>query len=112
MEATNESLIYLTYNNNSIINAEYANHTEIFTAQSGYYDNNSRYWEGNWYLNFTLIPFAPNSSSTIGLNDIFLVKMNLYYHHYYGLGGSIDLTIEVYIFLNLKTMDDLLLLMS
>ena len=29
LEVTNESLIYLTYNNNSIIKAEYANHTEI-----------------------------------------------------------------------------------
>ena len=100
LEVSNESLIYLTYNNNSIIKAEYANHTEIFTARSGHYDNNSLYWEGNWYLNFTLIPFAPNSSYTIVLNDVFLVKMNLKYHHKYGLGGSLDLRIEPFLCFN------------
>ena len=102
LEATNESLIYLTYNNNSIIKAEYANHSEIFTAQIGHYDNSSLYWEGYWYLNFTLIPYAPNSSSTIGLNDIFLVKMNLYYHQDYMFGGVIDLSIKPYLCFNSK----------
>ncbi len=103
LEATNESLIYLTYNNNSIINAEYVNHTEIFTARWGLYDlydNNSLYWEGNWYLNFTFIPFAPNSSSTIVLNDVILVKMNLKYHHDYMFGGSLDLRIEPFLCFN------------
>ena len=100
LEVTNESLIYLTYNNNSIINAEYANHTEIFAARSSHYDNNSLYWEGNWYLNFTHIPFAPNSSYTIVLNDIFLVKMNLKYHYKYGFGGGEDLRIEQFLCFN------------
>ena len=100
LEATNESLIYLTYNNNSIIKAEYANHTEIFTARSGHYDNNSLYWMGNWYLNFTVIPFAPNSSSTTILNDVFLVKMNLKYHQNYGFGESLDLRIEPFLCFN------------
>ena len=100
LETTNESLIYLTYNNNSIIKAEYANHTEIFTARIGRYDNNSLYWEGNWYLNFTQIPFAPNSSSTIVLNDVFLVKMNLKYYHKYGFGGSLGLRIEPFLCFN------------
>ena len=100
LEVTNETLIHLTYNNNSIIKAEHANHSEIFTAQSGHYENNSLYWEGNWYLNFTLIPFAPNSSSTIVLNNIFLIKMDLIYHHRYGLGGSLDLRIEPFLCFN------------
>jgi len=100
LEATNESLIYLTYNNNSIINAEYANHTEIFTARSWHFDNSSLYWIGNWYLNFTFIPFAPNSSSTIVLNDIILVKMGLNYNHDYGFGGSQYLTIKHFLCFN------------
>jgi hypothetical protein len=82
LEVTNEPLIYLTYNNNSIIKAEYENHTEIFAAWSSNY-NGYVHWIGNWYLNFTHIPFAPNSSSTLKLNDIFLVKMNLQYQHSY-----------------------------
>ncbi|MFX1314027.1 MAG: hypothetical protein ACFFHD_15685 [Promethearchaeota archaeon] len=81
-EIMNESLIYLTYNNNSIFKAEYANHTEIFFADS-WYENNSLVWIGNWYLNFTLIPFASDMSSTIILNDIFLVKMSLNYDFFY-----------------------------
>lgn len=100
LEVTNESLIYLTYNNNSIIKAEYANHTEIFAARSVHYNNNPLYWVGNWYLNFTHIPFAPNSSSTIVLNDIFLVKMNLYYEYYYNIGGSQGLIIEQFLCFN------------
>ncbi|MBA7544380.1 hypothetical protein ES705_36735 [subsurface metagenome] len=100
VEVTNESLIYLTYNNNSIIKAEYANHTEIFAARSVHYNNNPLYWVGNWYLNFTHITFAPNSSSTIVLNDIFLVKMNLKYHYKYGFGGGEYLIIEQFLCFN------------
>ena len=97
VEVTNESLIYLTYNNNSIIKAEYANHTEVFTAQS---NNNPLYWLGNWYLNFTHIPFAPNSSSIIVLNDIFLVKMNLYYEYHYNFGESRGTIIDQFLCFN------------
>ncbi len=100
VEVTNESLIYLTYNNNSIIKAEYANHTEIFAARSVHYNNNPLYWVGNWYLNFTHIPFAPNISSIIVLNDIFLVKMNLYYEYYHNIGGSQGLIIEQFLCFN------------
>jgi len=100
VEVTNESLIYLTYNNNSIIKAEYANHTEIFIAQSVNYNNNPLYWMGNWYLNFTHIPFAPNNSSTFILNDIFLVKMNLYYEYYYNFGESRGVIIDQFLCFN------------
>jgi len=93
LEVSNQSLVYLTYNNNSIIKAEYQNYTDIFASQMGL---------GNWYLNFTQIPFAPNMSSTIILNDIFLVKMNLNYSHDYGLGGSEGLSIEQYLGFNSK----------
>ena len=79
LEATNESLIYLTYNNNSIIKVDYVNQTEIFVVQSN--------WERNWYLNFTLIPPTSSISSTIILNNVILVKMNLNYDYIYsGLG--------------------------
>ena len=78
VEVTNESLIYLTYNNNSIIKAEYANHTEIFAARSVHYNNNPLYWVGNWYL----------------------VKMNLYYEYCYNIGGSQGLIIEQFLCFN------------
>ena len=100
LEVTNEPLINLTYNNNSIIKAEYADHTEIFAAETAYYENNSLYWEENWYLNFTQIPFAPNMSSTIILSNIFLVKMYLEYNYDYGLGESESLIIEQFLGFN------------
>ena len=94
-EVSNESLIYLTYNNNSIIKAEYASHTEIFTADLDYYENNTLFWAGHWYLNFTQIPFALNMSSTIILGNIFLVKMSLEYDF-----GSENLIIEQFLIFN------------
>ncbi len=100
LEVSNESLIYLTYNNNSIIKAEHANQTEIFTADLDYYENNSSLWAGHWYLNFTQIPFAPNTSSTIILSNIFLVKMNLEYDIALGFGASEHLTIEQFLIFN------------
>jgi len=100
LEVTNESLIYLTYNNNSIIKAEYADHTEIFTAEWDHYENGTLFWLGNWFLNFTQIPFAPNMSSTIILSNIFLVKMNLHYKYVYSLGDSEALTIEQFLIFN------------
>ena len=100
LEVTNESLIYLTYNNNSIIKAERVNHTEIFTAEWNHHENGTLFWVGNWYLNFTQIPFAPNISSTIILSNIFLVKLNLKYIYVYGLGNSEALRIEQFLIFN------------
>ena len=82
-------MIYLSYNNNSIIKAEYANQTELFRA--GF---------GHWYLNFTQIPFAPNMSSTIILSYIFLVKMSLEYDIAWGFGGAENLKIEQFLIFN------------
>lgn len=98
LEATQESLLYLTYNNVSIIRADYANHTEIFTAHECY---DSLFWEENWYLNFTQIPYTPDSSSTIAINNSILVKMNLDYDYYYVFGtGGASLRIEQFLCFN------------
>ncbi len=103
MEVTNESLIYLTYNNNNIIKAEFANHTEIFAADRVWDYSYNRYtsnWEGKWYLNFTQIPLAPTNSSTIALTDTILVKMNLEYHYSCGWGCYGDVKIEQFLCYN------------
>ncbi|MFX1476553.1 MAG: hypothetical protein ACFFCI_00345 [Promethearchaeota archaeon] len=103
VEASIESLIYLTYNNNNIIKAEYANQTEIFTADRCWDYHNNKYkpnWEGNWYLNFTQIPYAPTNSSIIVLNDIFLVKMNLDYHYSCGFGCSGNVRMKQFLCFN------------
>ena len=103
LEVTNESLIYLTYNNNNIIKAEYANRTEIFAANrvwDYYYDMYTPNWAGNWYLNFTEIPFVPTSSSTIALNDTFLVKVTLDYHYSCGFACYGDVRMEQFLCFN------------
>jgi len=103
LEVTNESLIYLTYNNNNIIKAEYANHTEIFAVDrvwDYYYNRYTSNWAGNWYLNFTQIPFVPTNSSTIALNDTFLVKMTLDYYYSCGFACSGDVRMEQFLCFN------------
>jgi len=102
LEATDESLIYLTYNNNSIIKADYISHTEIFSARSNYYENGTLFCEGNWYLNFSHIPSVFNESSTIILNDVFLIKMNLNYKYVYGNVGAEFLRIEQFLCFNFE----------
>jgi hypothetical protein len=97
VEVTNESLIYLTYNNNNIIKAEYSNHTEIFTSER---IGNLFKWEGNWYLNFTQIPLAPNISNTIMLNNTILVKMKLEYHYSCGWACAGDVSMEQFLCFN------------
>ncbi len=103
LEVTNESLIYLTYNNDNIIKAEYANHTEIFTVDrvwDYYYNRYTPNWAGNWYLNFTPIPFAPTSSPTIALNGTFLVKMTLDCHYSCGIACSGYVRMEQFLCFN------------
>ena len=100
VEVSTESLIYLTYNNNTIIKVESENNTEIFRAELAFWDPNSPHWTGTWYLNFTQIPFALNDSSAITLNDIFLVKMKLKYNQVISLWTDSYLTIEQCLFFN------------
>ena len=98
LEATNHSLMYLTYNNYSIMKAEDATHSEIFRSFEHYYDNNSLFWEGSWFLNFTLLPFCYGLTSTLPINNSILVKMNLHYDYDYGFGfGAEDLVIEQFL---------------
>ncbi len=100
VEVTNESLIYLNYNNKAVIRAEYADRTEIFRASMAFWEPNSPHWTGVWYLNFTQIPSTPNYNATIILSNIFLVKLNLKYNQVIGLGSSSYLTIEQSLFFN------------
>lgn len=99
-EATNESSLYFTYNNNSIIKLEDETHTEIFSALEWHYENSTPFWEGIWYLNFTLIPFSFDLNSTIKISDSILVKMYLNYDHIYGNVGAENLLIEQFLCFN------------
>ena len=57
------------------------------------------YWDGSWYLNFTQIPSVQNSSSTIALTNIFLVKMQLE-HDLVANWASSHLSIEQFLVFN------------
>ncbi len=98
--ATNESLLYFTYNNNSIIKLEDQAHTEVFSAHERHYENSSTFWEEIWYLNFTLIPFSSGLNSIIQLNNSILIKMNLHYDYDYAFGESNTLIIEQFLCFN------------
>lgn len=100
LEATDESLLYFSYNNNSIIKLEDETKTEIFSARESHYENNTTFWDGSWYLNFTLIPFNSGLNATIQLNDSILTKMNLQYDYDYALGESNTLIIEQFLCFN------------
>ncbi|TFG23063.1 MAG: hypothetical protein EU533_03560 [Promethearchaeota archaeon] len=101
LEVTNHTLIYLTYNKNTIMKAEDVTHSEIFTSFEWYYENNSLFWEGSWFLNFTLLPFSYDFASTLPINNSILVKMNLHYDYDYGFGtGAEDLLIEQFLCFN------------
>lgn len=99
-EATDESLLFFTYNNNSIIKLEDQAHTEIFSAHERNYENSSTFWEGSWYLNFTLIPFSSDLNSIIQLNNSILTKMDVHYEYDYALGEANSLIIEQFLCFN------------
>ncbi|MCJ7651804.1 MAG: hypothetical protein MUP85_24645 [Candidatus Lokiarchaeota archaeon] len=96
--ATAESKLYFSYNNNTIFNATYENQNAIFIVDFddpiGIFTPNgdSPTWFhsiGSWYINFTQVPYVANQSSTILLNNTILVKMNLIYDYLYGnVGGE------------------------
>ena len=99
-EATNESLLYFQYSNNSIIELEDETQTEIFRAHESHYENGTTFWEESWFLNFTIIPFSLDLNSTIQIHDSILVKMNLDYDHVYGNLGAESLLIEQFVCFN------------
>lgn len=100
IEVNQQTLLYFTYNNFSIIKAEYANYSEIFKAKDCF---DSVYREEGCYMNFTQIPNTPDLSSTIAINNSTLVKMSLEYDHNYGFGiGVTSIRIEQYLCYNIN----------
>lgn len=83
-----EFSIVLSYNNNSIIGAEYRNEEDIFIAENSSSFSETHFWMGIWYINFSQIPYTPNSKSIISLNNVFLVNMYLEYDHSYANVGA------------------------
>ena len=58
-----------------MIKAQYENYEDIFIVERIY---NAEKGVGNWYINFTKVPYVVNQTS-ISLNNTFLVKMTLIY---------------------------------
>ncbi|MHA1988484.1 MAG: hypothetical protein ACW98D_17780 [Promethearchaeota archaeon] len=97
-EATSEPRLNLTYVNNTIIKAQYETLEDIFVVNSRYY-HFTKIWYGNWYINFTQVPYMVNETS-ITLNNTILIKMSL--NHVYVLSSLAGIWIDInqYIVLN------------
>jgi hypothetical protein len=74
--ATEQAKLYLSYSNTTLFNATYDSNKEVFLVPwNDYYST----FYGNWYINFTYIPYVFNQSKTILLESIILINMDLYY---------------------------------
>ena len=98
LKVTEERKLYFTYNNNTIIGAQYENYEDIFVVERNY---NTKKRIGNWYINFTQVPFVVNQTS-ISLNNTFLVKMILKYDYLFGNVGGIFYEVEQFLVLDAK----------
>jgi hypothetical protein len=100
--AENHSELYLTYNNNSILDVkDYDNSSLILVEHYG--------WdEVAWYLNFTQIPFVYSENSTIMLEDMIFVKMRIDYGYYCGSLCGLWYFIDQYLLLD-QNLDILLI---
>ena len=94
--AEQQPQIYLTYNNNTILNSTYINNTLIFSTWSSCYGS----YYGSWYINFTEVPFVYNENEKITLNDTIIVKQDVEYRHDYGTVGAEHHYIEQYVILD------------
>lgn len=74
--AENHSMLYLTYNNNSIFNVK--DHDNSSLIEHYQWD------EVAWYLNFTQIPYVYSENSTIMLEDMIFIEMRIDYGYYCG----------------------------
>lgn len=93
---TEESRLYFTYNNNTMIRAQYENYEDIFVVVRNY---NTKKRVGNWYINFTQVPYVVNLIS-ISLNNTFLVRMILKYDYLFGNVGGIFYEVEHFLVLD------------
>ena len=100
--ATEESQIFFTYNNNSVIAGRYDDFRVIFIAFG--YDN---IWEGKSFINFSQVPYVSEDDydpfteySTISLNNTILIKMEIDYYYSRAPFGHLSCGTEQFIVLN------------
>ena len=74
------------------------NYENIFVVERHY---NIKKIIGNWYINFTQIPYVVNQTS-ISLNNTFLVKMILKLDYLFGNVGGIFYEVEQFLVLDTK----------
>jgi len=97
-EATSESRLNLTYVNNTILKAQYETLEDVFVVDSRYY-HFTKIWYGNWYINFTLVPYVVNETS-ISLNNTILIKMTLNHGYVLSPLAGVWISISQFIVLN------------
>ena len=75
LKSTNESRLFLKYNNDTIYWANYSNYNPIFTSE-----NINVYVRINWYINFSQVPYVSGAYSVIPLNNTYLAIITLEYN--------------------------------
>ena len=93
-QAENHSELYLTYNNNSILNIKDHDNSSIILVEHYEWD------EVAWYLNFTQIPFVYSENSTIMLEDMIFIEMRIDYGYNCGSLCGLWYFIEQYLLLD------------
>jgi len=92
--AENHSKLYLTYNNNTIYNVKDQDNNSLILSERYSWDDVA------WYLNFTQIPYVYGANSTLLLEDIIFIKMELHYGYFCGSLCGLWYSIEQYLVLS------------
>ena len=109
--ATEESQIFFSYNNNSVISGQYKDSKAIFVAFWHHDYGDNLIWKGKSFINYSQVPYVSennpykyfpfNKSSTISLNNTILIKMESYYCYDYAMNDfPMTCTTEQFIVLN------------
>ena len=92
--AENHSKLYLTYNNNTIINVKDQNNQSLLSLE------NYHWMDIAWYLNFTQLSYAYSDKTTILLSDVIFIEMRLDYDYHCGSLCALWYSIDQYVLLS------------
>lgn len=98
--ATEQTRIYLTYNNDTVFRAQFEGNEDNILLGKYPYSCYSGLYAGSWFINFSQVPYVLNESAVIPLNDIILVQITVEYDHLFGNVGGVFFTIKQTVILN------------
>jgi hypothetical protein len=93
--AKNQQVIYLTYNNDTIFDLNDKENNSLISVRR------NSWGDVACYVNFTRLPYVYNENSTILLEDIIFIEMDLNYGYYCGSLCGLWYEIHQYLILSL-----------